>query len=123
MNCKPKNIELEALARRTLKGRTSRVILEPGDTTRYELYIIPFANPKLRQSGTDTTHSLLVITGPRACQSAYPFSHTFDPNEGYMQSHLRVDEHVAGILCQFWIELNDVVRSLAQHTDTNIVED
>lgn len=121
MNCKPKNIDMEALARRCLKGRTSRVILEPGDMTRYELYIIPFGNPKLRQGGTDETYSLLVVTSPQSQQSAYPFSHVFDPDHGYMKSHLRVDDHVAWILCQFWTELSDVVRSLAQHSDTVVI--
>lgn len=117
MTFNPSNIDMIDLARRCNKGRTSYVILEPGDRSKYTLYVVPFKNPHLRMPGCDGSYLMLVIPG----QGAYPFSINNPPSDGYLVSALRVTEWTGEILATFFRILASHVEAFAKDTDT--VED
>jgi hypothetical protein len=126
-NLNPKNISFSDLARRCMKGRTSYVVLEPGDATRYELYIVPFRNYHLRMQGTTQEYVLVSLVGV----GAYAFSLTGRPHAGYVYEKLNLKRlkgegtgmHTANVVAGFIAALGEWVLDLENQGVVESVDD
>lgn len=112
LSLSPTNIGMDDLARRCNKGRTSYVILEPGDATRYEIYLVPFKNPRLRMSGTSSNFVLVAMPNV----GTYPFNVSGPVHLGYIVEKLGLKgpwgQHTAGVISSFLLVLGQWMDDL-----------
>lgn len=92
MNLAPRNASLAEIASRLAMNLTARVVIEPGDMTRYEFYLIPMGDPHLRSAGTGQGHFMISIVTPHwAVHVAYPVffgAGVGDHTVGYLIEHM-----------------------------------